>query len=170
MITPIRITEARVFRTTKNVKFFDIYVEDSNGTDLVEHSGRSTSPPNIRGFKQWYCHKHQTDNNRVLRGSRLFELFNLSWERPHWYVFLNDKVGALRIPVGCYHRSLSGLSGSLLVNHAIRDNKYDERKEFNPKVIWEPAFYTPYYFNTNQVEVDFFINHGYRDGNEGCNA
>jgi len=159
---PIKITEGRIFRKTQNVRFLDVSVENSNGIDLVEHFGRSISPPNLScGFKQWYCHRNQTDNNRVIRGHRLFELFNLSWKRPHWYVFLDKDVGALEIPPGCYHRSVSGLSGSLLINHAVRNENYNEAKEFNPQVIWKPALYTPHYFNTNPSEADFFINHGH---------
>ena len=162
MIYPIKITESRVFRNTKNVKFSDISVEGSNGIDLVEHSGRSTSPPSLScGLKQWYCHRHQTDNNRVIHGHRLFELYNAAWRRPHWYVYLDKDIGALEIPPGCYHRSVSGLSGSILINHAIRDERYDENEEFHPQVLWKPVFSTPNYFNISASEADFFINQGY---------
>ena len=34
------------FRDTKDVRFFDISITDSNFRDLVIHSGPATSPPN----------------------------------------------------------------------------------------------------------------------------
>ena len=161
MNSPIKITDERVFKKTKGVFFSDIGVEGSNALDLVEHEGRSVSPPNTRpGLKQWYYHKHQTDNNRVLRGERLFELFNSSWKQPHWFVFLDPTIGALEIPPRCYHRSISGKKGSLLINHAIRDEAFDESKEFDPRVIWKVGLYAPNYFNILPHEADYFIRTG----------
>lgn len=79
MTNPITLHRPRIFRETPSVRFHDISVEGSNGIDLVEHHGQATSPPNTRyGLKQWYYHKHQTDNNRVIKGQRLFELFILA--------------------------------------------------------------------------------------------
>lgn len=128
----IRFTEARHFRSTPGVKFDDITVPGSNGLDLVEHSGPSVSPPDKDGRSQWYVHKHQVDNNRVIHGERLFELFNPKWVDKHWLVFLDSISGALEIPPGTFHRSYSGKAGSLLLNHAIRDTWYDETTEFIP--------------------------------------
>ena len=128
----IIFSEARHFRATPGVKFDDITVAGSNGLDLVEHSGPSVSPPDVNGRRSWYVHHNQVDNNRVIHGQRLFELFNPKWVDKHWFVFLDEDAGALQIPTGCFHRSYSGKDGSLLINHAIRDEGYDELTEFIP--------------------------------------
>ena len=150
----------RIFRETPGVKFHDISVPGSNGIDLVEHEGPSVSPPDRLGIKQWYMHKHQTDNNRVIKGARLFELFFSQWNHPHWYVFLTPEVGALEIPPGCYHRSVSGIKGSLLLNHAVRDELYDERKEFDPRAVWQAQFTTPQFYNVTPAQAYHFIDFG----------
>lgn len=128
----IKVTPERTFRRTPGVHFADIGIPGSNGIDLVEHTGPSVSPPDRDDRPQWYVHQHQIDNNRVIHGQRLFELFNPNWVDKHWLVFLTEDSGALEIPTGCFHRSYSGKSGSLLLNHAIRDEHYDESKEFHP--------------------------------------
>ena len=161
MTNPITLHRPRIFRETPSVRFHDISVEGSNGIDLVEHHGQATSPPNTRyGLKQWYYHKHQTDNNRVIKGQRLFELFYSGWSSPHWFVFIDETAGALEIPPRCYHRSISGKRGSLLINHAIRDEAFDESKEFDPRVIWKVGLYAPNYFNILPHEADYFIRTG----------
>lgn len=131
----IKLTPERTFRQTAGVHFADIGVPGSNGIDLVTHDGPSVSPPDRDRQPQWYVHQHQVDNNRVIQGSRLFELFNPRWHDKHWMVFLTPEVGALEIPAGCYHRSYSGREGSILLNHAIRDDEYDEKTEFVPKTL-----------------------------------
>lgn len=137
MTCPIKLSQERTFRQTPGVHFADIGIAGVNGLDLVEHFGPSVSPPlNEQGQKQWYCHSFQTDNNRCLRGHRLFELFYPRWEVPHWFVMLDDKSGALEIPPGCLHRSYSGLDGSLLINQPIRDAGYNEETEFIPVTTW----------------------------------
>ena len=153
-------SEERTFRQTPGVHFGDVHVKGANGLDLVEHFGQSISPPDRGETSQWYVHRHQTDNNRVIRGARLFELFNSSWHKKHWFVYLEEGVGSLQIPPGTFHRSYSGIDGSLLLNHAIRDEEYDETKEFIPcfcpAALEHPAFYhgiTPWGAVT-------FINHG----------
>ena len=128
----IKLTPERTFRRTPGVHFADIGVPGSNGIDLVEHSGPSVSPPDRDGRPTWYVHSHQVDNNRVIHGQRLFELYNPKWVDKHWFVFLTEDSGALEIPAGTYHRSYSGKDGSLLLNHAIRDDEYDENNEFHP--------------------------------------
>ncbi len=135
----------RTFRRTPGVHFADVTVEGSNGIDLVEHKGPAVSPPRFGPLKQFYVHTHQTDHNRCIVGSRLFELYCDAFHHPHWYVYLDDESGALRIPPGCYHRSISGPNGSTLLNHAIRDSLYDETREFIPKFSWG-AFATPALF------------------------
>ena len=152
----------RTFRRTPGVHFSDIGIQGTNGLDLVEHSGRSVSPPDKLGRKQWYVHKYQTDHNRVLRGHRLFELYYQHWTTPHWFLMLDAESGALRIPRGCLHRSYSGVDGSLLINQAVRSSKYDENTEFVPVYSWRQKWCTnpTGYYNTTPHEVREFIEHG----------
>ena len=42
-------------------------------------------------------------------------------------------MGALEIPIGTYHRSISGRGGSIVLNQPIRDKLFDPVKEFIPK-------------------------------------
>ena len=160
----IRFIEERTFRRTEGVHFADISVPGSNGIDLVEHTGAAISPPEAdnvaREYRRWYRHSHQVDYNRCIRGQRLFELYNPAWVDQHWYVFLDTSTGALEIPVGCYHRSHSGLDGSLLINHAVRDELYDENREFIPQVVRLPDDVVPNYWGITPGAVEFFINHG----------
>jgi hypothetical protein len=160
----IKLTQQRLFRNTPNVTFSDIGVTESNGLDLVEHVGRSVSPPdNDLGVSEWYIHTNQIDNNRVIKGQRLFELWYPVWEQPHWLVFLDETQGALQIPAGCMHRSYSGVRGSLLLNHAIRNTEYDEAVEFIPvpTTAWlKKQLNNPVYYNITQYEADFFIKWG----------
>ena len=41
-------------------------------------------------------------------------------------------MGALQIPIGTFHRSISGKDGSIVINQAIRDKQFEANKEFNP--------------------------------------
>ena len=58
------------FRDTKDVRFFDISVNESNYRDLVIHSGPAVSPPNDEEFKNWqfYIHHNQEDNLLAISG------------------------------------------------------------------------------------------------------
>ena len=153
----IKLTKERTFRRTAGVHFADIGVPGSNGIDLVEHTGPSVSPPDLDRDRQWYVHAHQVDNNRVIHGERLFELFNPLWTDKHWFVYLNEESGALEIPVGCYHRSYSGTAGSLLLNHAIRDEGYDENTEFVPRILPIADQFPTHYYGITAEQVDQFI-------------
>ncbi len=156
----IIFTPERTFRRTPGVHFADIGVPGSNGIDLVEHTGPSVSPPDSRGQRSWYVHKNQVDNNRVIHGQRLFELFNPKWVDKHWFVFLDEDAGALQIPVGCFHRSYSGKDGSLLLNHAIRDEGYDENTEFIPCHCPVADDFPPIYHGISAWGVTRFLLHG----------
>lgn len=156
----IKLHQGRVFRTTPGVSFSDLTVAHSNGLDLVEHTGPSVSPPDVDELPQWYVHVNQTDNNRVLKGERLFELYNPSWVRKHWFVFLDETAGALEIPPGTLHRSYSGKHGSLLLNHAVRNQSYDETTEFSPVHCEEVYDHPPFYHGISEWGVTEFINHG----------
>ena len=123
------------FRETHEVTFLDASVQGSNGSDVVIHKGEATSPPDLNGFEQYYVHHHQTDNNLVLEGDRTFTLLNPLWNEPHHIVFLHRFMGALEIPIGTFHRSISGKDGSIVINQAIRDEKFEPNTEFNPVSI-----------------------------------
>lgn len=156
----ITLLKERTFRQTPGVHFADINVPGSNGLDLVEHTGQSISPPNAGRRKQWYIHRHQDDYNRCIKGHRLFELFYGGWERPHWFVMLDEKSGALHIPAGCLHRSYSGVDGSLLLNHAVRDCFYDENNEFHPVTDLRHLLHRPVYHGCTAQQVKKFIKSG----------
>ena len=132
-MSEVNFKKHRVFRETEAVVFYDISVEESNAQDLVVHTGPAISPPDdIVGAKQFYIHYHQTDHNRVLSGIRTFELVNPSWRYPYHIVHLNRSSGALVIPIGTYHRSISGEEGSIVINQAIRDKDFNPETEFVP--------------------------------------
>ena len=118
----------KVFRETEDVTFYDISITNSNASDLVIHNTAATSPPDDKnGNKQFYVHYHQIDNNRVISGERTFELVNFEWEKPYQIVRLKREYGALTIPKGTFHRSVSGLSGSIGfsgTNSSAQDRKY----------------------------------------------
>ena len=122
-----------VFRETSDVIFYDISVDESNASDLVVHDGAAVSPPDdIVGAKQFYIHSFQDDNNRVVSGERTFELVNYNWKYPYHIVHLNRASGALVIPRGTFHRSVSGEDGSIVINQAKRYDGFDPSAEFYP--------------------------------------
>ena len=73
--------------------------------------------------------------HRVINGERTFELVNFEWEKPYQIVRLKRENGALTIPKGTFHRSVSGLSGSIVINQAIRDDLFKAESEFKPVSI-----------------------------------
>ena len=132
-MSDVHFKKHRVFRETDDVIFYDISVEESNASDLVVHTGAATSPPNDRvGAKQFYIHKYQDDYNRVVSGQRQFELVNFNWKYPYHIVHLNRASGALLIPKGTYHRSVSGQDGSIVINQSHRYEGFDSESEFIP--------------------------------------
>ena len=81
MTTPFKIYKERTFRRTEGVHFADISVPGSNGIDLVEHTvAQQCHHHDMEGMKQFYVHAHQTDHNRVIQGTRLFELVFPGWD------------------------------------------------------------------------------------------
>ena len=126
----------KIFRKTKDVLFFDITIPKSNASDLVIHDSSAVSPPDDSlGNKQFYIHYHQVDNNRVVHGSRTFELINFDWDRPYQIVKLDRNSGALKIPKKTYHRSVSCDDGSIVINQSERDDLFQAKKEFKPVSI-----------------------------------
>ena len=121
-----------IFRETPSVTFFDAGVPNSNGTDVVAHHGSATSPPDLDGSEQYYVHQHQVDHNLVIEGQRIFTLLNPDWPQPHHVIYLVRAMGALQIPVGTYHRSVSGDAGSLVLNQSLRDASFNYATEFVP--------------------------------------
>ena len=47
-------------------------------------------------------------------------------------VHLSRQSGALMIPTYTYHRSVSGDTGSIVINQSIRDEDFDAKYEFIP--------------------------------------
>ena len=141
-----------VFRETENVVFYDISIPQCNASDLVIHESAATSPPNdSNGNKQFYIHHHQIDNNRVIEGERTFELINLDWDNPYQIVHLKRNNGALVIPKGTYHRSVSGLDGSIVINQAIRDDLFKPDLEFKPVSISDNQKLNEVIINTKPI-------------------
>ena len=129
----IHIHKQKVFRETENVLFYDITIKESNASDLVVHDSAAVSPPDDDlGNKQFYVHYHQIDNNRVVHGSRIFELINFDWDKPYHIIKLTRNSGALRIPKGTFHRSISSDIGSIVINQSERDDLFQTKKEFQP--------------------------------------
>ena len=124
-----------IFRETPKVTFFDAGIGLTNGCDVVMHSGEAISPPDEFRDEQYYVHNHQIDHNLVITGQRKFILINPTWDEPHHVIYLNRSMGALQIPKGTYHRSISGKEGSIVLNQPIRDKLFDPKKEFIPQKL-----------------------------------
>ena len=124
-----------IFRETPKVTFFDAGIESSNGCDVVMHSEEAISPPDEFKDEQYYVHNHQIDHNLVIGGERKFILINPTWDEPHHVIYLNREMGALEIPIGTYHRSISGKEGSVVLNQPIRDKFFDPTQEFIPQKL-----------------------------------
>ena len=67
-----------------------------------------------------------------MSGQRTFELVNLQWKCPYHVVHLDRSHGALFIPRGTFHRSVSGPEGSIVINQAHRYDGFDASAEFYP--------------------------------------
>ena len=133
----LKFCPTTIFRETPKVTFFDAGVDSSNGCDVVMHLGEAISPPDSFKDEQYYVHNHQIDHNLVITGERTFVLINPSWDEPHHVIYLNRSMGALEIPIGTYHRSISGKEGSIVLNQPKRDKLFNPAKEFIPKKLDE---------------------------------
>ncbi len=131
----LKFLPTTIFRETPKVTFFDASLKKSNGCDVVIHSEEAISPPDDFKDEQYYIHNHQIDRNLVITGERTFVLINPSWDEPHHIIYLNRSMGALEIPIGTYHRSISGKEGSIVVNQPKRDKFFDSTKEFIPQKL-----------------------------------
>ena len=135
----LRFLPITIFRETRKVTFFDAGINISNGSDVVIHSGEAISPPDDLKDEQYYVHYHQIDHNLVITGERKFVLINPLWDEPHHVIYLNRPMGALEIPIGTYHRSISGKEGSIVLNQPKRDKFYDPAKEFIPQKLQQKS-------------------------------
>ena len=128
----LRFYPPTIFRETPKVTFFDAGIDSTNGCDVVMHSGQAISPPDEFKLEQYYVHNHQIDHNLVIAGERKFILINPTWDEPHHIIYLNRSMGALEIPIGTYHRSISDKGGSIVLNQPIRDQFFNPKDEFIP--------------------------------------
>ena len=67
-----------------------------------------------------------------MNGHRTLTLLNPNWTKPHHVVELERMMGALQIPIGTYHRSITGGEGSTVLNQWIRADDFAFHNEFNP--------------------------------------
>ena len=72
----LRFFPITLFKQTPKVTFFDAGIDNSNGSDVVIHSGEAISPPDDLKEEQYYVHNHQIDHNLVITGERKFILIN----------------------------------------------------------------------------------------------
>ena len=131
----LKFCPTTIFRETPKVTFFDAGIKASNGCDVVMHSGEAISPPDDFKDEQYYVHNHQIDHNLVINGERTFILINPLWDEPHHVIYLNRSMGALEIPIGTFHRSISGKEGSIVLNQPKRDKFFDPANEFIPQKL-----------------------------------
>ena len=115
-----------------------------------------------------------TDTNRqqpLHQGARVFELVAVhgEFDHDHYVILLDVDAGALEIP-GVYHRSTSCESGSILLNHAVRDDQYCEKNEFNPTGGCQDPLLAavllrndPIYINGSKEEIECFLETGSMD-------
>ena len=75
-------------------------------------------------------HPHQEDNLLAASGGRTFYLVNLAWDEPFHIVRLAAGGDILRIPPGTFHRSISDLDGSVVLNQAVREQGASLTREF----------------------------------------
>ena len=113
------------------------------------------------GKPQWYVHVHQTDNNRVLSGSRLFELYNPSWPRQAlvrllWTTLLVPWRSRLELSIAL----TVATKGSLLLNHAIGTGCSTSWRSSFLCHCDEAFRYAAHYHGISEWGVTEFINHG----------
>jgi hypothetical protein len=66
----------------------------------------------------------------ALAGGRTFYLVNFDWQVPYHMVRLDSQGDILRIPPGTFHRSVSDLHGSTVLNQAVRAETTTIEREF----------------------------------------
>lgn len=141
-----RIIPLRTLRRTRGVLFDEIVPSDIpkiSGIDRVIHKSNSISPGPIGNVKRpWYMHPGQDDNLMVLQGTRYVDIFSTETKKKASFVITPEKIwknGKLYCdypamivwPCGIFHRIISGEEGSISVNFATRNKKFDIKDNFN---------------------------------------
>ena len=145
-----RLIPLRVLRRTAGVKFDEIVPSDLpniSGIDRVIHKSNSISPGPVEESippvkRPWYMHPGQDDNLMVLQGTRYIDVFNPNTKEKASFIISPDKVykndklyydGPAMVvwPAGIFHRIISGIEGSISVNFATRNNKFNIKDNFN---------------------------------------
>ena len=150
MRTLYRIIPLRILRRTKGVMFDEMVPSDIpkiDGIDRVIHGPNSVSPgpineKNITVKRPWYMHPGQDDNLMVLHGTRYIDIFNPNTSERASFIITPDKVykndklyydGPAMVvwPAGIFHRIISGSEGSISINFATRNEKFNLKDNFN---------------------------------------
>ena len=145
-----RLIPLRVLRRTKGVKFDEMVPSDIpkiDGIDKVVHGPHSISPGSIKDEqinikRPWYMHPGQDDNLMVLQGTRYIDIFCPNRKKKASFivtpeqVYKNDKLyydGPAMVvwPSGIFHRIVSGEEGSISLNFATRNHKFNLDDNFN---------------------------------------
>ena len=150
----IKISKHKIFKKTANVLFYDISIEESNASDLVIHESAAISPPDDElGNKQFYIHSHQIDNNRVISGSRTFELINFNFKYSENYIFRDSNFHINKGDiVGIIGESGSGKSTFIdLICGLIPFNSLDLKTD-NSQIIHKDKII----YHANDLKVGLF--------------
>lgn len=141
-----RLIPLRQLRKTTGVLFDEIVPSDIpfiNGIDRVIHKANSISPGPCEGVKRpWYMHPGQDDNLIVLQGERFVDIYCPKQKTKASFIVTPEKVfknGLLYCnqpamvvwPSGIFHRIISGSNGSISINLATRNEKFDLSNNFN---------------------------------------
>ena len=60
----LRFFPINVFKETPQVTFFDAGIGNSNGSDVMIHSGQAIPPPDNLKNEQYHVHNHQKSQNK----------------------------------------------------------------------------------------------------------
>ena len=141
-----RIIKLRPFRKTEGVSF-DILpmraLPKVDGIDRVIHEGRAISPGAVGDIERpWYVHRFQEDNLLVLHGERSVEIYSAAYKRVESFVVTADSIvhngklayeGSAMVvwPRDVFHRIVSGDTGSISINFAVRHEGFDINTAFD---------------------------------------
>ena len=76
---------------------------------------------------------------------------NFGWDYPFYKVRLESCGYILRIPKGTFHRSVSGLTGSIVINQAIRGDMFKADAEIEPISICDDSRLNEIILNTKPI-------------------
>tara|TARA_B100001027_G_scaffold14511_2_gene8748 strand:+ start:3978 stop:4541 length:564 start_codon:yes stop_codon:yes gene_type:complete len=145
-----RIIPLRTLRRTAGVIFDELAKSDIpkiNGIDRVIHGPYSISPGPVSDAvipcdRPWYMHKNQDDNLLVLSGTRYIDIFDPQKKEKASFIVTPDEIykneklyykgpAMLVWPAGIFHRIISGVEGSISINFASRDKKFNIDDNFH---------------------------------------